>query len=130
MDEVKTVDARLAGATDDTAVQVADQPGRLNASRLKPSRQQVYSASSKMPRDFLTAALILLQILPMAGLEAPAIAKATVWCVECEDVAASVFCENCKDHFCGLCYQWQHRSGNRASHLSKPLPGSKLVTLV
>ena len=136
MDEVKSVDITFAGV-DDT-VQVAEQPGRLNAnaSRLKPSRQQVFSASSKMPRYFLTAALILLQTLPMAGLEAPAMPvapgavapRATVWCVECEDVAASVFCENCKDHFCGLCYQWQHRSGNRASHSSKPLPGTKLVT--
>ena len=134
MDEVKTVDSTFEGV-DDTAVQVGEQPGRLNAnnaSRLKPSRQQVYPASSKMPRYFLTAALILLQTLPLAGLAPVAQTatgpRATVWCVECEDVAASVFCENCKDHFCGLCYQWQHRSGNRASHSSKPLPGTKLVT--
>jgi hypothetical protein len=29
----------------------------------------------------------------------------TIWCVECEDVAASVKCEQCDDFFCGLCFQ-------------------------
>ncbi len=43
--------------------------------------------------------------------------------VQCEDVGASVLCLECGDHFCGLCYTWQHRSGARAGHHAQPLPG-------
>ena len=48
-----------------------------------------------------------------------------IWCVECEDVAASVRCDACGgDYMCGLCFQWQHRSGRRAQHKPTLLPGS------
>ena len=51
----------------------------------------------------------------------------TIWCVECEDVAASVRCEACGgDYMCGLCVQWQHRSGRRAQHAPTPLPGKEM----
>ena len=51
----------------------------------------------------------------------------TIWCVECEDVAASVRCEACGgDYMCGLCFQWQHRSGRRAQHAPTPLPGKEM----
>ena len=49
----------------------------------------------------------------------------TIWCIECEDVAASVRCDACGgDYMCGLCFQWQHRSGRRALHKPTPLPVS------
>eukprot|EP00960_Hanusia_phi_P035682 751863-Hanusia_phi.AAC.1 len=48
------------------------------------------------------------------------------WCVECEDVGASVRCEECGDELCGLCFQWQHRSGKRAKHSPTPLPGMQM----
>jgi len=51
----------------------------------------------------------------------------TVWCIECEDVAASVRCEACGgDYFCGLCFQWQHRSGRRLQHKPTALPGKEM----
>ena len=37
-------------------------------------------------------------------------------CIECEDVPAIVECQECQDIFCGLCFEWLHRSGTRASH--------------
>ena len=117
--------------TDDNVVTTADQAGECFLKKrktqnysnygLKHSRQPVLSASHKKSQSYLMVFLILLPIFTVAGTGAPV--STTIWCVECEDVAASVFCENCKDHFCGLCFQWQHRSGNRASHVSKPLPG-------
>jgi len=52
---------------------------------------------------------------------------ATIWCVECEDVAASVRCDACGgDYMCGLCFQWQHRSGRRAQHKPVALPGKEM----
>ena len=51
----------------------------------------------------------------------------TIWCVECEDVAASVRCDACGgDYMCGLCFQWQHRSGRRAQHKPVLLPGKEM----
>jgi len=51
----------------------------------------------------------------------------TIWCIECEDVAASVRCEACGgDYFCGLCFQWQHRSGRRLQHKPTALPGKEM----
>jgi hypothetical protein len=35
-------------------------------------------------------------------------------------------CEACGDNFCGLCFQWQHRSGKRAQHKPTPLPGQEM----
>ena len=40
-------------------------------------------------------------------------------CVECEDVPAVVECLSCKDVFCGLCFEWVHKKGKRASHQTK-----------
>jgi len=44
-----------------------------------------------------------------------------VMCVECEDTAAVVKCINCDDYYCALCFQWQHRKGNRSSHSTTKL---------
>lgn len=47
-----------------------------------------------------------------------------IMCVECEDTEASKYCESCmKDPYCDLCFQAQHRSGNRKKHQSFPLEG-------
>lgn len=43
------------------------------------------------------------------------------FCVECEDQAATVACNQCNDVFCFLCYQSQHRKGKRATHTTKSL---------
>jgi len=39
-----------------------------------------------------------------------------VICVECEDVPAVVECAECQDVFCGLCFEWLHKKGNRSKH--------------
>ena len=127
------VESSCSKAQDNENLLTEKQPGSLFllsyqnkiqvASSLKISRQHL--VSSRKPRNFLRALLISLSIFPMAGTGIP---TPTVWCVECEDVAASVFCESCKDNFCGLCFQWQHRSGNRSSHVAKPLPGQNYTS--
>lgn len=47
-------------------------------------------------------------------------------CIECKAHEAEVFCEQCVDYFCELCYGGQHRKGNRKQHTSQPWlrPGS------
>ncbi|OQS04447.1 hypothetical protein THRCLA_03319 [Thraustotheca clavata] len=37
-------------------------------------------------------------------------------CIECRHQRSEVFCEQCHDHFCRLCYGGQHRKGNRRHH--------------
>src|SRR3990167_8687331 len=34
-------------------------------------------------------------------------------CIECDDVPAVVFCNECEDGFCGLCHHWLHKKGKR-----------------
>ncbi|KAJ3013577.1 hypothetical protein HKX48_005663 [Thoreauomyces humboldtii] len=43
------------------------------------------------------------------------------YCVECEDQPADVFCEQCTDDYCTVCYDSQHRKGSRKKHTCKPL---------
>ncbi|KAF8597472.1 hypothetical protein BDV93DRAFT_610398 [Ceratobasidium sp. AG-I] len=43
------------------------------------------------------------------------------YCIECEDQPANVRCQVCEDDFCDVCFQAQHRKGNRKSHTSRPL---------
>lgn len=40
-------------------------------------------------------------------------------CIECEDQLAVLFCEQCEDIFCHICYQTQHRKGNRILHTTQ-----------
>jgi len=40
-------------------------------------------------------------------------------CIECEYQEANVFCNNCKDYYCFLCFQAQHKKGKRKNHVSK-----------
>ncbi|KAE8989538.1 UPF0652 protein [Phytophthora rubi] len=44
-------------------------------------------------------------------------------CVECEDTAAAVKCEDCEDVYCPLCYAAQHHAGSRLRHTKTQLPG-------
>lgn len=37
-------------------------------------------------------------------------------CVECRDQPISGRCEDCKDDYCDVCFQAQHRRGNRKTH--------------
>ncbi|KAI9090158.1 hypothetical protein DFS34DRAFT_637830 [Phlyctochytrium arcticum] len=46
------------------------------------------------------------------------------YCVECEDQPAMVFCEQCADDFCEVCFHSQHRKGSRKKHVSKKLQTS------
>jgi hypothetical protein len=41
-------------------------------------------------------------------------------CIECKDQESEVFCEQCHDYFCELCYGGQHRKGNRQTHTFQP----------
>lgn len=41
-------------------------------------------------------------------------------CVECRAHESEVFCEQCHDYFCELCYGGQHRKGNRKTHTFQP----------
>ncbi|KAJ3127366.1 hypothetical protein HK098_006450 [Nowakowskiella sp. JEL0407] len=43
------------------------------------------------------------------------------FCVECEDQPAELYCEQCTDDFCKVCYAAQHRKGTRKKHTSKKL---------
>eukprot|EP01102_Stenamoeba_stenopodia_P019563 TRINITY_DN7425_c0_g3_i1.p1 TRINITY_DN7425_c0_g3~~TRINITY_DN7425_c0_g3_i1.p1 ORF type:complete len:640 (-),score=180.49 TRINITY_DN7425_c0_g3_i1:176-2095(-) len=38
-------------------------------------------------------------------------------CVECEDQPSSGYCEQCKDSFCEVCFQAQHKKGRRRLHM-------------
>jgi hypothetical protein len=42
-------------------------------------------------------------------------------CVECCHQLSEVFCEQCHDHFCLLCYGGQHRKGKRKLHTYQPI---------
>ncbi|GMF36553.1 unnamed protein product [Phytophthora fragariaefolia] len=45
-------------------------------------------------------------------------------CVECEDTAAALRCEDCADVYCPLCFDAQHRAGSRLRHAKTALPGA------
>ncbi|KAE9386766.1 hypothetical protein BT96DRAFT_927997 [Gymnopus androsaceus JB14] len=47
------------------------------------------------------------------------------YCIECEDQPAQVFCEECADPYCNVCYSAQHRKGSRKTHKTKPLETAK-----
>jgi len=42
-------------------------------------------------------------------------------CIDCKDQEASVYCENCSEDFCEMCYAMLHRTGNRRNHKTKNL---------
>ncbi|CAI5745814.1 unnamed protein product [Peronospora destructor] len=46
----------------------------------------------------------------------------TLMCVECEDTAAAVHCEDCKDLYCLLCFAEQHHAGSRLRHVKTDMP--------
>nr|CCA26738.1 conserved hypothetical protein [Albugo laibachii Nc14] len=41
-------------------------------------------------------------------------------CVECNTHISQVFCEQCHDYFCELCFSGQHRKGKRRLHTIQP----------
>ncbi|KAJ3255634.1 hypothetical protein HK103_006159 [Boothiomyces macroporosus] len=43
------------------------------------------------------------------------------YCVECTDQPAVVFCEQCTDDYCEVCFAGQHRKGTRTKHTVKRL---------
>lgn len=49
-------------------------------------------------------------------------------CVECEDQQADVFCEQCLDDFCTVCFTHQHRKGTRQKHSIKKLRADPVST--
>eukprot|EP01095_Lingulamoeba_sp_RSL-Kostka_P009020 TRINITY_DN3077_c4_g2_i2.p1 TRINITY_DN3077_c4_g2~~TRINITY_DN3077_c4_g2_i2.p1 ORF type:complete len:632 (-),score=224.65 TRINITY_DN3077_c4_g2_i2:123-2018(-) len=42
-----------------------------------------------------------------------------IYCIECLDHPMVYYCENCEDNFCQICFEAQHRKGNRAKHTVK-----------
>eukprot|EP00903_Cladosiphon_okamuranus_P015202 g14052.t1 len=46
-------------------------------------------------------------------------------CSECEDTDAHVYCENCDEVYCALCWAALHRRGERAKHETTPLGSEK-----
>ena len=54
---------------------------------------------------------------------------ASEFCVDCNDVKAVVYCTECEDRFCGLCFQWLHRRGSRTSHTATSLLDSHVVSV-
>ncbi|TPX37682.1 hypothetical protein SmJEL517_g00551 [Synchytrium microbalum] len=53
------------------------------------------------------------------------------FCVECEDQPANGVCDVCKDAYCEVCYQGQHRKGARRQHklvLFAGVPASQSIT--
>ncbi|KAJ3272874.1 hypothetical protein HDV01_005197 [Terramyces sp. JEL0728] len=43
------------------------------------------------------------------------------YCIECTDQPAVVFCEQCTDDYCEVCFAGQHRRGTRKKHTIKRL---------
>lgn len=43
------------------------------------------------------------------------------FCVECEDQPASLFCQQCADDYCDVCFQALHRKGKRHHHTARKL---------
>ena len=46
---------------------------------------------------------------------------APLMCIECEDTPVALECHQCQDKYCELCYQAQHKRGNRAKHTTTRL---------
>ncbi|ORE08166.1 hypothetical protein BCV72DRAFT_204100 [Rhizopus microsporus var. microsporus] len=44
-----------------------------------------------------------------------------LFCVECNDQEASIFCEQCDEDFCEVCHAMLHRTGSRRLHTAKKL---------
>lgn len=42
-------------------------------------------------------------------------------CVECESHNSEVFCEQCHEYVCTLCFEGLHRKGNRSKHTFQPI---------
>ncbi|KAK1934209.1 UPF0652 protein [Phytophthora citrophthora] len=51
---------------------------------------------------------------------------APLMCVECEDTAAAMRCEDCEDVYCPLCFAAQHNAGSRLRHTKTDLPGANV----
>ncbi|KAJ3045628.1 transcriptional regulator swi6 [Rhizophlyctis rosea] len=49
------------------------------------------------------------------------------YCVECEDQPASVYCEQCADDYCDVCFHAQHRNDNKKRHTCKALATQVLL---
>ncbi|KAF5359032.1 hypothetical protein D9758_004898 [Tetrapyrgos nigripes] len=49
------------------------------------------------------------------------------FCIECEDQPAQLFCEDCTDVYCEVCFAAQHRKGSRRTHKTKPLENAHLT---
>jgi len=50
------------------------------------------------------------------------------YCVECEDQPATLYCEQCLDNYCEVCYQNQHRKGKlRKKHTFKQLEANEKI---
>eukprot|EP01091_Cochliopodium_minus_P017413 TRINITY_DN6814_c0_g1_i1.p1 TRINITY_DN6814_c0_g1~~TRINITY_DN6814_c0_g1_i1.p1 ORF type:complete len:608 (-),score=198.84 TRINITY_DN6814_c0_g1_i1:66-1844(-) len=43
-------------------------------------------------------------------------------CVECEELNAVLYCKQCQDKFCQICFQTQHRRGKREKHETSKYP--------
>ncbi|CAH0485342.1 unnamed protein product [Peronospora farinosa] len=50
----------------------------------------------------------------------------TLMCVECEDTAATVRCDDCKDLYCPLCFAAQHHAGSRLRHTKTDMPENSI----
>mmetsp|Transcript_9904 Transcript_9904/g.28480 ORF Transcript_9904/g.28480 Transcript_9904/m.28480 type:complete len:582 (+) Transcript_9904:355-2100(+) len=48
-------------------------------------------------------------------------AAAEGFCVECKDQRATLRCLACEDDYCRVCFQMQHRKGQRATHATRPI---------
>jgi hypothetical protein len=57
-------------------------------------------------------------------IDAPAAQQLDGMCVECGDQPAVVYCEQCLDDFCEVCFTHQHRKGTRAKHTLRKLKGA------
>ena len=56
--------------------------------------------------------------------------EVVIYCVECKDVMANVLCNDCKDYFCSLCFQWLHKKGKRKEHKTENLQSSIVKNII
>jgi len=48
-------------------------------------------------------------------------------CIECEEAAGTLRCDQCDDIYCKMCFTILHRKGNRAKHTCTPIPAAEVT---
>ena len=72
----------------------------------------------------------LVQVMPVEENEQRVPKEIDGNCVECGDQPATLYCEQCADDFCDVCFSHQHRKGSRQRHIVKKFAEAEPVVEV